>query len=357
MKAYENKCEGSDYHYLYKYQLTRLSSCLLALESRQEKIIFEQGESLIYFFLIHLFQVYFNIHVYIRVGNTPPDSFLVDEMLKLLDLKTLMERIKENNEMDYQVVSLYYHMYLSIKEPENDEYFYKFKSSVVGSKPLIDNEEFKSMANTVMGTLQNRLFKGIPGSQNETAEFFKQLFDMQHSFANTDDKIGLYQFSFILKIFFANSDLEHAESFYKLYSNKLLKNDQERMKNYYMAYLSFAKKDFSNALQFSSRIKYETDKYKLHVKEFELKCYYEMNDPEGFSFTLNSYRQAVYRDEQLPEERKELTKNFINAANSLFEIKGDGKGKLEDVKYEIANNRMYNKLWITKKMEELASPK
>lgn len=352
MKEYNKISEGDDYHYLFKYQLIRLSSSFAALESKMEKTLFDQGDSLIYFFLIHLFQVNFNIKIFFDVKNYEQNN-LVDELLKVLDLELIMKKIKANSEKDFKVVNLYYYMYLSTNHSENDEYYFKFKKFLFELHNVLNDYEFGSMASAVINTLQNRAYMGIKGTDKEISEFLKLLIKLKINVGNTDSKISLSNFSYNLRHFFEAEDKEYAEIFYKEYESKLLQSDKENMSNVFKAFNFYLDKDYNKALEYSAKIKNETHKFKVFVKSFQLKCYYELNEAEAFNYTLKAYRLLIYRKDTINSKRKEYSKSYLNTINALFEHKVFNKHDLGDIEVDISRNKMLNKEWIIKKLNEI----
>lgn len=357
MKEYKKISEGDDYHYLYKYQLIRLSSSFAALESKMEKTLFEQGDSLIYFFLIHLFQVNFNIRIFFNVRNYEQKNNLVEELLKILDLELIMKKIQANSEKDFKVVNLYYYMYLSNNHSENDEYFFKYKGLLLELQNVLNEYEFGSMASGVINSLQNRADMGINGTGKEISEFLKLLIKLKVNIGNTDSKISLSNFSYNLRHFFEAEDIKYAEKFYKAYGPKLISSDREKMNNMYNAYKFYLAKDYNKALEFANKIRNESPNFKLFVKGFQLKCYYELNEAEAFNYTLKAYRLLIYRKDTINAARKEYSKNFLNTINALFEHKVFNKQNLDDIEVDINRNKMLNKEWIIKKLEELKKNK
>ncbi len=354
MKDFSKIREGEDYHYLYKYQLLRLSTSFAALESKMDKALFEQGDSLIYFFLIHLFQVNFNMRIFYNSKNYEQKDNLVDEIIGILDLEKIMKKIKENSEKDFKVVNLYYHMYLSVNAPENDEYFYKYKQLLLDARKIIHEYEFDSMANGVINTLQNRSYMGVKGTGKEISEFLKLLIKLKINFCNTESIIPTDSFVFNLKHFMEAGDPEYANIFYEKYKSKLIEEDKKNMENLHKAYLDLFDKKYNQALESTVNIRNESQRYKNFIKSFQLKCYYELGEAEAFSYTLKAYRLLVYRKETINKSRKDLAKKFLTVINMLFEYKIFRKGRLDDIKMEIETNRMLNKEWIISKFHELA---
>lgn len=356
-KEFSDIKEGADNHYVFKYQLLKLSSSFNSLESNISNILFEQGDALVHLFLIQLFQIHYNIKVFYNSKNIKQKNNLAEEILKILDLEKMLEKVKLNSPKDFKVVDLYYHLFLSTNDPGNNKIFYEFIKRFLDSRKFLHKYEFEGIANTVINTFTNRSYLGIEGTAKETDEFVKKLITLKVEFGVTDFKISIVHFSKNLKSFFEAGDIEYVEKFYEKYKKKLLEKDRLPMENYYIANTYYVKNDFNKALEYANKIRSEVEQFKIFMKEFQLKCYYELNEPIQFNYTLKAYRLMVYRKGSLNESRKEYTKNFLNTLNSLFEYKVYGKQKLIDIKMEIDRNKMINKEWILQKLSEIKKKK
>lgn len=352
MKDYERIDEGLDLHYMYKYLLIRVFSSFSALESRRVKDLFEQGDSLIYFFLIHLFQVHYNIKVFYDAENYAQKNNLVEKLLNIMDLERIMLEIKTNSPKDFQIVDLYYHLYLCQSEPENDKYYFEYKKNLLSARKILHPLDFKSLTNGMIHILNERAYRGIHGTQKETGELFKLLIDLDVGFTNTENNISFLKFSLSIKNFLEAVDIIYAGQFYEKFKNRLIEKDKENMHNFYNAYLNYAKGNFDRSLEFSSKIKLEVDNFKLSVKGLQLKCYFELNETEAFYYSLDAFKHLVSRNDFINKERKQYTKNFLKAIAQLFEYKTSGKGTIDNVNI-LMQDKMLNKEWMLEKINEL----
>ncbi|CAN5523479.1 hypothetical protein BH10BAC5_BH10BAC5_23300 [soil metagenome] len=353
IKEFKKTSEGSDYHFLYKYQLSRLAASFAAIESKRDKILFEQGDALVNFFIIHLFQVYHNIKIYYNAENYKQKGNIIEDLLEILDLERIMEKIRTNNPKDFEIVNLYYNLYLSLKDTDNSENFFNFKKLLLKSRNKIHLFEFEDLANSFVNLMQSRSYSGIEGSQKEFADFYKFLYKSNIFFSNTESKISLLNFSLYLKNYFEALDTEYAKLFYNENLSKLVEKDKETIINFYLAYESYVARDFNKALEYSAKLKMDIDRFKITVKDLQLKCYFELNETESFKYTLDSFRKLIYRRGTINNQKKEYTKNYLNLINLLFEYKVFHKDNLDEIKIQISERKMLNKEWIIAKLKEI----
>lgn len=353
IKEYGKISEGADNHFIFKYQLLRLSASFGSLESKESTILFDQGDTLIHFMLIQLFQIHYNIKVFYNSKNLIQQDNQVEALLNSLSLIEIIDNVRKNNPEAFKAVNLYYYMYLCTDHPENDENFYTYIKLYLNSHKFLHRFEFEGLANTVINIFTNRSYLGIEGTSKETDEFIKKIIKLKVEFGNTDNRISIVHFSKTLKCFFEAEDSVYAQKFFEKYKSRLIEKDKEPMDNYYTANTYYLKKDYNKALEYANKIKAEPGRFKIFIKEFQLKCYYELDEAVQFNYTLKAFRLLVYREDSLNMNRKEYTKNFLNVINALFDCKVDKKQKLDDVKIEIKKNKMVNKEWIIQKLNEI----
>lgn len=353
IKELENLSEGGEQHYLYKYQLQWMASALAGLESKKDMVVFGQAESLICFFLIHLFKIKHNIMTFYIEDNYVEENDLAEIFLKNIDMGKVLEGIKKVNPQDYDIVNLYYHMHLCRRDPGNDNYFLPYKKMLLNSKNFLHDDEFNSLAKTFPNVMNQRAYMGIKGTKKETAEFFKFLIDSGIHLGNTGSKISPTYFVAIIKYLLQVKDFEYAERFFEKFNSDIAGKDKENLRNYYMSYLCYEKNDIYKSLEYSGKIKPDVNMYKFGIKILQIKCYFALGESEPFKYTLDAYRQLLYRADFVNENLKKYTKNFLNSVNALFEYKVFQKGDLAEIKFDILNNKMSNKEWIIEKMEEI----
>ncbi len=353
MSDFEDTKEGMEFHYLYKYMLMRLGASFAGLESRRDKILFEEGESLIYFSLIHLFQVTHNMEIFKINENYNPEYNLTEEFLKSLDVKGFLDKVKAASPKHFTVVNLYYYMHLVIKEPENNEYFYAFKDMVAESEKFLHEYEFGSLTSCILNILNKRSFSGIKGTLQDAAGFHKFLISAKSKIGETENKISTFYLINIIRIFAMVKDVSLVKQTLENAKDIIIEKDKDIIFNFYSAYLYYAQDKYNNSLEHAARIKPDSDNLKITLKSLQIKCYFEIGEADAFMYALNAYRQLLYRNENLSCSTKEYNKNFLTSINSLFDYKYFKKGDLTDIKFEILKNKMTDKEWILQKTEEL----
>jgi len=349
---YEDTKEGDDFHFLNKYMLMRLHTSLSGLQSKMDYTIFREGEALISFFFVHLFQVHHNIISFLFTKGATEENNLVEKFIGSLNMEKILDDIKAVQPKHYEVINLYYHINLCRKNPDNDKHFFEFKKLMLNGPRVLGKNDFKNLTDCYFNVLSERSLRGIQGTKKETAEFVKFCINEKVEWGNTEKHLAINTFASIISKLLIANDFENAELCYKKYSKMILKEDKKNIENLYNAFYSYSEKKFDKALEYASKIRSETPMIKFYVKGLETKSHYEVSPSDIFSYSINAYRQMIYRFEAV-EERKDFAKNYLNAMSALYEYREFGRGNLDDIKFEVMKNKMLSKEWILEKIEEL----
>ena len=353
IEEYENHTEVLNLHFLEKLKLMEMRNALSGIESRTSKLIFDESDALLNFFFIKLFMIYSN------TKSLKIDSSIIDEndsldmFLSAVNLEKVMKFIENKKPQDFKITGLYYYMYLARKEPANDEYFLQFKKSLETSEVKFGEFELSDLFTCLLNVTSERVYLGKTNSVKEKAEVLKLMLDKNILFNANSSTISFRMFGTVLQALLSAEEFDYSQQFYKKYQHLLQESDKENMDNYYYAHKYFFEGDYYRALEYSSKIKPELDHYKNHIKDIQLKSYFEQNDYDSFEYYLDAYRQFIYRNKTISEKNRQFYINYFNALNSLFKFKISHDSSLDEIKVMVENNRMWDKEWIIKKLEEI----
>lgn len=353
IEEYENPSEVLNLHFLEKLKLLEIRNALTGVESRTSKLIFDEGDALLNFFFIKLFMIYSNTRSLKIDTSITDENDSLDMFLNSVELEKVMKFIEHKKPEDFKITGLYYYMYLARKEPSNEEYFLQFKKALENSKVKFGEFELSDLFTCLLNVSSERVYLGKANSVKEKAAVLKLMLDKNILFNANSAMISFRMFGTVLQALLAAEEFEYSDKFYKTYQHLLQEPDKENMDNYYYAHKYFFEGDFNRALEYSAKIKPELDHYKNHIKDIQLKSYFEMNDYDSFEYCLDAYRQFIYRNKTISEKNKEHYINYFNALNSLFKFKISPDSSLDEIKFMITNNRMWDKEWIIKKLQEI----
>jgi len=340
-------------HFFEKLQMLELRNALSGVESRTDKRIFDETDALINFFFIKIFMIYSNIKSFRTDGGAGAENNSMDIFLNSIDLEKLMNFMEKNNPKDYEILKIYYNMYLARKEPDKDGYFKNFKSTVENTGVVFGIFETSDLFTMLLNISSQRVYLGMKNSVKEKADVLKLMIDKEIFFKASSSMISFRMFGTVLQALLAAKEFTYSQKFYNEHKLFLQESDRENMDNYFYAHKYFYEGNFEKALEYSSKIKPDLEHYKNHIKDIQLKSYFELNDYNSFEYSLNAYRVFIYRNKTITEKNKELYTNYFNALNAIFKWKLGRNLSADEIKFQIEKNTMWDKEWIIKKMEEI----
>jgi len=352
---YEEQSEVLNFHFLEKLMFLEIRNALTGIESGTSKLIFEESDSLLNLFFIKLFMIYSNTRS-LKIDSSINNQIDSLEMfLSSVNLEKIMEFIEHKKPDDFKITGIYFYMYLARKEPEEEKYFLQFKNALERSEVKFGEYELSDLFTCLLNVSTERVFLGAKNSVKGKAEVLKLMLDKNILFNASHVVISFRMFGSVLQSLLAAEEFDYSDKFYNKYKHLLPETDAENMDNYYYAHKYFFEGDFNKALEFSAKIKPELDHYKNHIKDIQLKSYFEQNDYDSFAYCLDAYRQFIYRNKTIAEKTKEFYTNYFNALNSLFKYKISPDSSLDEISFMIDSNKMWDKEWVLKKMKLIQS--
>ena len=249
-------------------------------------------------------------------------------------------------------LAIYYYIYLTRKEEDNVEHYYKLKSLIqqyVDILPLSEALDiFDSASNYCIGRLNARdepfwrenldifqvaLEKGVYTYTGEMAEL-----RYNNAVANA---LRLKEFNWV-------------ENFVKQYKDFLAPNIRENTYNFAMTRIFFHQKRYKEILDRFSSVEFGDINYSLIGKSILAVAYFE-EDLYGILDThLDSFKVFINRHKDIPVDRKLGFSNFIKYLKKLMKVRPRDKEAKEKLRTEVQENKsaIRNYEWLLEKIEQ-----
>lgn len=156
-------------------------------------------------------------------------------------------------------------------------------------------------------------------------------------------------------------EFDWAKKFIEDFKTKL---DPSLMEVYYNKTLIsyyFVTADFGKALELLSKLKITTPSDKLAIKKFQFMLFYELNYTEELFLLLDSSRHYISSEKNFSGEVKKSFMDFSITVRKLYTLKTAFKSdedtvhQIENLREEISSKKIYNKVWLNQKLDELIS--
>lgn len=350
------KYENANYFGNKYYLLSELCNVFSSEGNLKElhKTEITRSESLIYFFLSDFLNSSRDILTNNIQNKVTKDSSISNEFLNCFSADKFLLHLRNTGNEHYALFTIYYLAYLTRKENDNEDHYFKLKEIVF--------KEFTNFSKTELFNFWNFLSGAVfPALVNKDKKFYNERFLINKFFCDLDifltinDKyIHTQTFVNIANGAMVINELFWAEEFILKYKNAILPEARENTFNYCMAALCTRKKEFEKSLGFLSNIKMSELSYNLDARLSYLVNYYELNLFDQFFSSLDAFKHFISESKNLPEYAVLMAKNCLKFLTKIGNVKSrDKKLDIAELKEAESVDSFFIRKWILEKMKEL----
>jgi hypothetical protein len=240
-----------------------------------------------------------------------------------------------------------------------EEQYYSLKEFVFNNLDGINPMELYNSVIRMQNFCNEKYHKGDMRFLNETFELEKLL--VERDLVMPPDALHhspvRYKNTVVAALKFR--EYEWAKRYMEKYKSKLMEGQRDNAYNYCCARLEFEAGNFSSALEKLSLVQNEDLNYKVEIKVFLLKLYYELGMEEQAEDLCNSFRQFLINNKLLRDMYVQVSSNFIRLILRLFRVKSlNDPAEAAVLIKEIENTSpLVGKDWLIEKARELTGEK
>ncbi len=287
------------------------------------------------------------------LGAAITQKKLASHDYQLLFTEEIIKHVEKIDFEKYPPVAIYYQIYLTLTDAENEEHYHKLKQ-------LLDRHGLKFPPREARDILymaaQNYCIRKInQGNQEFMTELFilyKDLIEKEILFA--EGELSPWYFKNIVNIALRLGEYSWAEEFINTYSVHLPEALRENSLTYNLAQVYFFQKEYDKVLEQLRNVEYDDVAYNLGSKAMLLHTYYETDEIEPLYSLFESFRAFLNRHKDIPLNRRRNYANLIKFTKKLTRaIPGDQKN-LDKIKQEIKSTKNVASVnWLKEKIAEL----
>jgi len=267
--------------------------------------------------------------------------------LKMMD--EILDHLK-SNAYENPVINIYYYGFLTLRDRDNDEHFYKLKEELVKHKHSLAKEEFGDAHAMARNYAIHSVNRGKPELLSELLDLYKLALEMGMLL---DEKGELSPSSFknILFIGIKAKEIGWVEQFVKKYSKKITPSVQDSFRKFALALLNFEKGEYQDTIYLLNQIEYSDIFMMLDSKMILMKAYYEMDEYDALESLLESFNQLLIRKKILGYH-KEIYRNSTKMIKQLLHLSEFDKDKRAELKEKVQNSKIaVVKGWLLEKLD------
>ena len=336
--------ESKYYYYQYQREKNVYELNKSDLDRSSESNLNDIINNLDYFYLAEKMRYLCEILIREDVISMEYDILFRDE---------IVNHIAKYGYEDIPSVSIYYQMYLTLKE-NNDNNYHKLKDLLEKDIDIFPLSEAREIYTSVINYCIKKINQGEDTFLNEFLLLNETLLEKN---IIADNELSPWRFKNIVTVGLKSKKFEWVESFIENYKEKVPIQYRENAITFNTAQLYFYQKKYEDLLPLLLQVEYEDFTYNLSTKLLTCISYFELNELEALQSFLDSFKAYLNRQKTISNNRKRMFLNFITHVKKLLKFKYNKNVNLLKLKEQILNDgHIAGKEWLLEKIDQLLYP-
>ena len=331
--------------YLQRYSLERNNYEILNLEGDRNirSNIEEINESLDIFYLSEKLRLFCNEF---ELRNLAIHTY------KLTYIDEVKNMINSRGYENVPSIMLYSKLLNLYADSDNEDNYFSLRQSVSENNLLFPKKELAEIYSTIINYCSIQINKG-------NSKFLAQLFDFYKEVVSQDilledQSFSPYHFKNIVVIGLRLKEFNWIEAFITDYAPLLPENQRDNSLSFNLAQLYFYQKKYDLVIKTLQSVEYDDYIYNLNSKTMLICTYYDTGETDALFFLLDSFRAFLNRNNHIPDNRKELYRNFVSIAKKLAKMTPKDEKAKQKLTLELEQTKnVASKNWLLEKLAEL----
>jgi hypothetical protein len=345
LKSEQQIYKPADY-YFHQYQIEKNAYDLKDFESKRTERtnIAEIINNLDRFYLAEKMRYYCTLLSQQSLVTIDYELLFIDEIVKHIEL---------NRYDDYPAIALYYQIYLTQKEIENKEHYFKFRELLIkytlAIPPSEANEMYRHALNYCIKWINRKDSEFLDEYYNVYVEFIES----KIIFEGTGLTLG--HFTNIITAALRLNKYEWADNFISDHKEFLPNEHKENYVKYYSAQIKFYQKEYVIVIKYLQEFEVDNIIYNCYSKSLLVATYYELLEYNSLESLLESFRAYLFRNKKLLSNATfDNYINFIKFVKKLIFFIPGNKKELTLIKQDFENTKnIASANWLREKIAEL----
>lgn len=359
--AYRSVQREHSLDFLYFENLYKLECEVFLNElthNRQEEVypvVVRQGELLTYDFISKLINHIIDMKVNETYYNIKDSDTFTKKLFEGIDIENILGKLKLSSEKEYSVLQIFYYRAMLSLQGNEDDYL-KFKDLYLNNTSLFNRPTNYNLMTTMETFCIDHIKLDSAKYRAELNSVHRKSIELNLLKLYEQGTLNLLKFWNIFINSVEINQIDWAEEFAEKYYDELESEIKEGALNFARAIILYKRKDFDKALEVLNKTKLSQFLFRLSIKTFYLRIYYEKGDYQSAGFALDSYKQFLYKNKTISEAYRNVYLNFAAVYNDLLRTSSGEKtsGKSELItKMESMSPNVYNKHWLIEMIEML----
>jgi len=312
------------------------------------------NESLLIFFFINFFNSNYNSMHESILYNNPYNNEYLNSVSGFFNISPV-----KNN----KYASIFSSVIDTLLNPNDESIFYGLKNLFGKNSGRLGKELRYNVLTALINFCNFQIMKGNTKFIKEQFIIYKMMIESGNYNNGKDNFINPYMYANIVSMAANLRQFSWAERFIEKFKNKLDTSHRDQCFLFAMVSLNIKRKKFDTAMEYLSKLKSGDVIDKITIRRFQLMLYYESGYFDELHSLIDSSRHFITYDNKSSARAKSIFKNFLYFVNKFTEVKGNIKNKkydgyyLSNLKKQINERDVSNKIWLMEKFDELQKTK
>jgi len=246
----------------------------------------------------------------------------------------VIKEVEQNNLYEIPAVGIYYYTYKAQLQSDNITVFKNLQKQLVTYTDLFEPIELGQSYLLAINIGIKLLNKGETALMKEILELYKTGIDSKILLFN--DQLSRFTYKNTITLGIRLKEFDWVSSFISIYKDLLDPRFQEESYHYGLAHLSYAKKNYEEALKLLLVTTKSDDVFiNLSTKVLLTRIFFEQNEMDSLEAQINSFKIFIRRKNMITYQRPHY-RNFINAVSKLIRLNPYDKSAKTVLRQEIA---------------------
>lgn len=334
-------------YYFHQYQIELNYYKLTDFENKRTVATNEKEmvQNLDYFYLAEKLRIYCSILSRQSIVNSKTDLLFFEEIIS---------HIEKHKFDQIPAITIYYQIYLTQTDIENEEHFFKLKELLNEHYELFPPSQSYDMYTFAINYCIRKSNAGAANFLKELFFLYKELLQKDHIISNIE--FSPWHFRNIVAVGTRHGEYDWVENFINEFQHFLPSNFRLNAVTYNLATLYFYQKKYDLVIEKLRDIEFEDFSYNLNSKSMLIATYYETEETEPLYSLFDSFRTYLRRHRDLPGSRRVLYTNLIKFTKKLTKLTYRDKKGIQKLKEELeATKNIASRNWLLEKIAEMES--
>jgi hypothetical protein len=324
--------------------------------NRLYKPLTESIRNIVYSFIVEALSIDSTIVVQKNFWHEDYYNSYTKKLLSNIDFSGIIDLIRSNDKQAFPLLNVIYLMNRSICEIDNDEYYFEVKKNAYEILDTLDHDFRKGVLGFLSLVCTMKIVIGKKDFAAEGFEIRKKVMEESLYPVTSSNYMRTSEFRSTLLEAVNLGEIKWAEKFAGKFVEKIQPDVRKEFIHYSKAIIAYEKKQYSAAIDHAVRVNINQIMFKLDMKNFIAKTYFETKSYEPLISHLNSYYQLIKNSNSKNHELLNRHLNLIKYLRKIVNIILSNKRK-EDLlflKSKIEADNVTAKKWLLEKIGELA---